>query len=90
MKALKGAKKIAAFVVFIVVVGLLLFFLYTYFMIYLPQRNMALENYYKYLYSSGAMQEGYTPPPATSQSYWDWLKKQLGGPGKPSPVNTVR
>ncbi|UZN22767.1 hypothetical protein GM182_02340 [bacterium 3DAC] len=81
-------KNILGFVVLTVITILLVGFLYSYYMVYLPQKQALIQERYEnpeeFANTSGV------PSFSIESNYWDWLKNQFSGPGKAAPYNYTR
>ncbi len=81
-------KNILGFIVLTVITVLLVGFLYSYYMVYLPQKQALIQERYEnpdeFANTSGV------PSFGIDSNYWDWLKTQFTGPGKAVPYNYTR
>jgi len=79
---------IIGFIVLLLITVILVGFLYTYYMVYLPQKQALIQERYEhpeeFANTSGV------PSFSIESNYWDWLKNQFTGPGKATPYNYTR
>lgn len=81
-------KNLVGFIILTVVVTLIVSFLYSYYMVYLPQKQALIQEYYEnpeeFANTSGV------PSFGIDSNYWDWLKYQFSGAGKAVPYSYTR